>query len=250
MAEPSFDPRERNELCVLFDELGPDTPTLLEGWTAHDIATHIVLRSTISSRPGPPPGFFCISWVRSHPNLNEFFVLHEDVRRASGLGPRALTHELESALWKNIRRGSRYLSRRLSAAGLEIEWEARGELLAVRRGAAHRSPQRHTGSCFSICSAGRWPPEWTSAGRRSGPCDSLHPLRYVNRSARRSVDPRRADSGSTGALEAATGHEPEEHAAGAGRTRGSSPPPRHRAATRHAPPPERPSGRLRTRRAN
>jgi hypothetical protein len=38
-------------------------------------------------RSGPPIGFFRIGWVRSVPNLNEFFVHHEDLRRANGLGP-------------------------------------------------------------------------------------------------------------------------------------------------------------------
>jgi uncharacterized protein (TIGR03085 family) len=169
MAELPFDAQERLELCVLFDELGPSAPTLLEGWTAHDLAAHIVLRErdllaapclvlpgpfqrfaerrrvrlanghdfgrlVARIRSGPPAGFFRIGWVRSFPNLNEFFVHHEDVRRANGLGPRALTHDLEAALWKNVRRGGRFLSRRLSGAGLEIEWAGNGEPLTIRRG--------------------------------------------------------------------------------------------------------------------
>ncbi len=163
----SLDAQERVELCNLFDELGPRAPTLLEGWTTHDLAAHIVLRErdlvagpclvlpggfrrfaegrrarlvdrhdygwlVDRVRSGPPPGFFRIGWVRSHPNLNEFYVHHEDVRRANGLAPRTLTHELESGLWKNVRRGGRYLSRRLRGAGLEIEWEGTGELITVR----------------------------------------------------------------------------------------------------------------------
>lgn len=44
MADVSLDIQERLELCDLFDELGPAVPTLLEGWTAHDLAAHIVLR--------------------------------------------------------------------------------------------------------------------------------------------------------------------------------------------------------------
>ena len=44
MGDLPFDAQERLELCVLFDELGPSAPTLLEGWTAHDLAAHIVLR--------------------------------------------------------------------------------------------------------------------------------------------------------------------------------------------------------------
>jgi uncharacterized protein (TIGR03085 family) len=164
-----FDAQERLELCVLFDELGPSAPTLVEGWTAHDMAAHLVLRErdliaapclvlpgpfrrfaearrvklanrrdfawlVARIRSGPPPGFFRIGWVRSFPSLNEFFVHHEDVRRANRLGPRPLTHELETALWRNVRRASRYLSRRLSDAGLEIEWAGTGELHTVRHG--------------------------------------------------------------------------------------------------------------------
>ncbi len=168
MADLAFDAQERGELCDVFDELGPSASTLLEGWTAHDLAAHIVLRErdvvagpcialpglfrrfaerrrvrlaerrespwlVARIRSGPPPGFFRIGWVRAFPNLNEFFVHHEDVRRANGMGPRTLTPELEAALWRNIRRGGRYLGRRLRGAGLEVEWAGTTERLRVRR---------------------------------------------------------------------------------------------------------------------
>lgn len=169
MGDASFDDRERLQLCALFDDLGPAAPTLLEGWTTHDLAAHLVLRErdllaapclvlpgpfqrfaelrrvrladrhdfawlVERVRSGPPPGFFRIRWVRSFPNLNEFFVHHEDVRRANGLGPRPLARDLEAALWRNVRRGSRYLSRRLRGVGIELEWAEGGELLRIRRG--------------------------------------------------------------------------------------------------------------------
>src|SRR3954471_5526077 len=165
-----FDADERRKLCDLFDEVGPNAATLLEGWTAHDLAAHIVLRErdlvagpcialpgpfqrfaerrrvtlaerrgfewlVARTRSGPPPGFFRIGWVRSFPNLNEFFVHHEDVRRANGLGPRHTpTPEREAALWRSVRRGSRYLSRRLRGIGLEIEWTRSNERLTIRVG--------------------------------------------------------------------------------------------------------------------
>ena len=164
------DARERLALCDLFGELGPQVPTLLEGWTAHDLAAHLVLREhdliaapclvlpgafqrfaehrrtelaqrsdfgwlVARLRSGPPPGFFRIRWVRAFPNLNEFFVHHEDVRRANNRGPRStLTPALEAALWRNVRRGSRYLSRRLRGVGLEIEWAGTGQRNTVRNG--------------------------------------------------------------------------------------------------------------------
>jgi uncharacterized protein (TIGR03085 family) len=166
-----FDAQERLELCILFEELGPSAPTLLEGWTVHDLAAHIVLRErdlvaapclvlpgpfrrfaerrrvglatrrdfawlVARIRSGPPPGFFRVGWVRAFPNLNEFFVHHEDVRRANGFGPRILADDLETALWQNTRRASRYLSRRLRGVGLEIEWPSRGESVTVRRGSS------------------------------------------------------------------------------------------------------------------
>ncbi len=85
-------------------------------------------------RSGPPVGFFRIAWVRALANLNEFFVHHEDVRRANGLGPRDLTPDTDTALWRNVRRGGRYLSRRLEGCGLVVEWVGTGERATVRPG--------------------------------------------------------------------------------------------------------------------
>jgi uncharacterized protein (TIGR03085 family) len=170
MSDLPFDEQERLGLCALFDELGADAPTLLDGWSARDLAAHIVLRErdliaapclvvpgppqrfaerrrvrlaerrefawlVARIRSGPPPGFFRIGWVRSFPNLNEFFVHLEDLRRANGLGPRdTLTPAFEAALWRNVRRGGRYLSRRLRGVGLELAWEGTDEHTMVRGG--------------------------------------------------------------------------------------------------------------------
>ncbi|MGD1238925.1 TIGR03085 family metal-binding protein [Mycobacterium seoulense] len=168
MSRPALDAQERLELCSLFDELGPSAPTLIEGWTAADLAAHLVLREhdlvagpclvlpgrfqrfaerrraalarredfaslVARIRSGPPIGFFRIGWVRALANLNEFFVHHEDLRRANGLGPRGLTPELDAALWRNVRRGGGFLSRRLDC-GLVVEWVGTGERVTVLRG--------------------------------------------------------------------------------------------------------------------
>jgi uncharacterized protein (TIGR03085 family) len=157
MATTTLDAAERSALCDLFEELGPDAPTLLDGWTAHDLAAHLVLREhdllaapclvlpgpfarfaerrrvrlarthdfawlVERIRSGPPPGFFRIPWVRTFPNLNEYFVHHEDVRRADGRVPRQLAPDLERALWRNVERGGRYLTRRLRSVGLDLHW--------------------------------------------------------------------------------------------------------------------------------
>lgn len=170
MGDTALDGRERRELCDLLEELGASAPTLLDGWTAHDLAAHLVLRehdlvaapcrvlpgpfariaerrraalvaqhdfTTLVGRvrSGPPRGFFRIGWVRTFPNMNEYYVHHEDLRRANGMGPRALASELDAALWRNVRLGRRFLSRRLRSTGLEIVWEGTNKRIVGRRGA-------------------------------------------------------------------------------------------------------------------
>jgi uncharacterized protein (TIGR03085 family) len=72
--------------------------------------------------------------VRAVANLNEFFVHHEDLRRANDRGPRdCLTPALQTALWRNVRQGSRYLSRRLRDTGIEIEWAGTDQRMTVRK---------------------------------------------------------------------------------------------------------------------
>jgi hypothetical protein len=41
MAVLRFDDVEREQLCGLLEELGPDAPTLVSPWTAHDLAAHL-----------------------------------------------------------------------------------------------------------------------------------------------------------------------------------------------------------------
>ncbi len=169
MADIPLDAQERLELCDLFDELGPAALTLLDGWTAHDLAAHLVLREhdpvagpclvlpgpfqrfaerrrarvaqrkdfswlVARIRSGPPMGFFRIGWVRAMANLNEFFVHHEDLRRANERGPRSLTLAMDAALWRNVRRGGGFLGRRVTACGLEVEWAGTGKRVTVQRG--------------------------------------------------------------------------------------------------------------------
>lgn len=163
-----FDGVERARLCDTLDELGPGAPTLLAPWTSRDIATHLILREhdplagpglvlpgpwarlaarrhaalarrdfaglIATLRAGPPPGFFRLGWVRSLPSLNEFFVHHEDVRRANGGGPRANEPALDEALWRNVTRGPWYLARRLRGAGLELRWAGTTRTVRARRG--------------------------------------------------------------------------------------------------------------------
>jgi len=163
-----FDAAERAALCDLLDELGPDAPTLLPPWTTRDMAAHLILRETdhlagpglvlpgawsrlaarrqralartdfgtlcATFRAGPPPGFFQLGWVRRHPNLDEIFVHHEDVRRANGRGPRTHERAMDEALWGNVVLAPWFLARRLRGAGLELEWAGTGRRVRARRG--------------------------------------------------------------------------------------------------------------------
>jgi uncharacterized protein (TIGR03085 family) len=131
-----LDARERAQLCLRFDELGPDAPTLCEGWTTFDLAAHLVIRErnpvaapgivlgdkvaplgrlTESAmarekakgydrvvervRTGPPVGPFKVPGLRTQINLVEYAVHHEDVRRANGLEPRTGIDDLQDVLW-------------------------------------------------------------------------------------------------------------------------------------------------------
>jgi uncharacterized protein (TIGR03085 family) len=165
---PVFDDVEREQLCELLDEVGPDAPTLLDPWTTWDLAAHLVLREHDNlAAPGlavPGPwarlaerhrlelrrrpyaelvetartrrrGYFSLGWVRRFPNLNELFVHHEDVRRARGLGPRELPPDEDAALFDNVRRSAWFLARRLRGVGLELAWTGTDRLVRARRGA-------------------------------------------------------------------------------------------------------------------
>lgn len=168
MAEQPFDAVEREQLCDLFDELGPDAPTLLDSWTTLDLAAHLVLREhellaapglvipgrwarfaerrrlrlketsfgelVATIRCGPPRGFFRIGWVRRVANLNEFFVHHEDVRRADGRGPRTHPTGEDAALFRNVTVAGRFLARRLRGAGLDVAWTGTDQLVHARCG--------------------------------------------------------------------------------------------------------------------
>ncbi len=168
MTDLPLDAIERDRLCDLMRELGPAAPTLLEPWTTHDLAAHLVLRehdpsaapglvvpgawgrlaerrrtalarsdyaallSTI--RSGPPRGFFRLGWVRRLANLNEFFVHHEDVRRANGLGPRKDAGALDEALWRNVGFAPWLLTRRVRGVGVELAWAGTTKVVRARRG--------------------------------------------------------------------------------------------------------------------
>jgi uncharacterized protein (TIGR03085 family) len=129
---------ERRAICDLLTELGPDKPTLCAGWQTGDLAAHLVLRErrpdagagimggplagytrrvqdglTARSpfprlvqliRTGPPRfSLFGLPGADERLNLVEYFVHHEDVRRAQpGWQPRAISRELANLLWDRL----------------------------------------------------------------------------------------------------------------------------------------------------
>jgi uncharacterized protein (TIGR03085 family) len=152
---------ERQALCNLLEERGPLAPTLCEGWTTSDLAAHLFVRE---SRPLASPGILfaplapmtahamdkakrelgyggLITRLRSGPplplrlidaqmNTIEYFVHHEDVRRAeSGSEPRK-DPALDLALWTMVKRGARVMARRMHGAGLELLAPGYGTVLA------------------------------------------------------------------------------------------------------------------------
>lgn len=141
---------ERGLLADLLLAVGPQAPTLCEGWLTRDLAAHLVvrerrpdaaaglvvpplrargerLRAELASRPYPelvelvrrPPWWSPLSnpVLDGVVNTLEFFIHHEDVRRAAaGWQPRALSAELQAALWSRIPMLSRMALRRFPAA--------------------------------------------------------------------------------------------------------------------------------------
>jgi uncharacterized protein (TIGR03085 family) len=159
---------ERLGLADTLDRVGPDAPTLCAGWTATDLALHLVLRdrfdpALLATDGGPFRGMFArrrrivlrrhgyaglvrlfragpprlspysLRWLDSKANGVEFFIHHEDVLRAqSTWSPRPLTAEHDHELLRALR----YLGRRLarhSAAGVEVATPD-GQTVTVRRG--------------------------------------------------------------------------------------------------------------------
>jgi uncharacterized protein (TIGR03085 family) len=138
---------ERAALCDLFLETGPDAPTLCGSWTTRDLAAHLVLRERrpdaaggivlpflagytehVQSGVAAQPWDQLVATVRSGPpvwnptsiaqidaasNTVEFFVHHEDVRRAQpGWEPRDLDERTVRSLWSAAKGLGRWLGRR------------------------------------------------------------------------------------------------------------------------------------------
>jgi uncharacterized protein (TIGR03085 family) len=172
MSDEPLDARERAELCDLFLATGPDAPTLCEGWDTCDLAAHLLVRETDPRagvailggdrfaslerklmdgakaqgyeriverlRSGPPLVPWRLPGLRPALNATEWFVHHEDVRRANGDGPRADRPDLDAALWSMIRRMGRIMLRKVDGAGVALVAPGHGEVPARGSGPTAR----------------------------------------------------------------------------------------------------------------
>ncbi|KNB52666.1 TIGR03085 family metal-binding protein [Streptomyces caatingaensis] len=139
--------RERLLLADLLETSGPDAPTLCQGWTARDLAAHVVVRERRSDaaagalfkplaarlervqaefaakpyeeliqliRTGPPrTSPFALKPIDEAANTVEFFVHTEDVRRAQpDWTPREIDPVFADALWSRLEKIARMLGRK------------------------------------------------------------------------------------------------------------------------------------------
>jgi uncharacterized protein (TIGR03085 family) len=125
---------ERMLLCALAQQLGPDQPTLCGDWTVRDLVAHLLVREGSPAAVGiavpplagltehamqrearhdfhamvtrlrhGPPIWSPMRLPKIGPMLNtmEFFVHHEDIRRAQpGWEPRLLPAGVEDVVWR------------------------------------------------------------------------------------------------------------------------------------------------------
>jgi uncharacterized protein (TIGR03085 family) len=131
--------QERAALAGLLSELGPEQPTLCQGWDTRMLAAHLVTRESRFTAvagiliprfaahtaaleretaeklefgelvhrvaSGPPLGRTLVGLplLEAPANLHEFFVHHEDVRRAQATWvPRDLPPQLVTGLWRRL----------------------------------------------------------------------------------------------------------------------------------------------------
>ena len=146
---------ERADLADLFGEVGPDRPTLCEGWQTRDLAAHLVLREGrpdaslgIAVKPlagwtdrvqrhlahgdwtdlvqrfrsGPPLlSFFRLPGIDDSWNGFEFLVHHEDVRRAQpDWEPRQLPAKAVDSVWGRLVQGGGKVFFRHAGTGVTL----------------------------------------------------------------------------------------------------------------------------------
>ncbi|GAA3976903.1 TIGR03085 family metal-binding protein [Actinomadura viridis] len=204
--------RERELLCDALLDAGPGAPTECEGWTAADLAAHLVVRegrpdalpgillrplafhterirrrtvreipferSVDRIRRGPPKWSpYAVPGVDKIANTVEFFVHHEDVRRARpDWEPRSLSPALEELLWARIKI-ARFALRKVPVEVTLIRPDGRSlRIPAARRGVSRRSARARARSAARPGGKGPSAPRGGGAGggvRVHGPVGEL-----------------------------------------------------------------------------
>ena len=159
--------RERHALCDTALALGPDVPTLCGDWTARDLVAHLLVRENsmigaagitfspmaglteramarAARAPFPDmvkklydPGLtpYRLPGVERLTNLLEYFVHHEDLRRAQpGWEARELPAADEDELWKLLPGSARLATRKVGLPIVVRRSDRPGAEATVRRG--------------------------------------------------------------------------------------------------------------------
>jgi len=168
---PDYARSERAAYCDLVHTLGPDQPTLCTGWTTRDLTAHLVIRErrpdaalgivvravaghteSVRAAAAQRPFDQLVAQVRRPPawsmsgigpldravNTTEFFIHHEDVRRArDGWQPRPLPPGLAGELWKRLPTAARFSLRRFPGR-ITLAADGYGELATGSGGLAVR----------------------------------------------------------------------------------------------------------------
>jgi uncharacterized protein (TIGR03085 family) len=158
---------ERSALCDTALEVGPDQPTLSGEWTVKDLVVHLLVREGSPAavgiavaplawltaaeyrrvgrrgfpelvgrlRNGPPRlSPYAVPKLDDLANTLEFFVHHEDIRRAQPTWtPRGLGDDVERTLWPMVRGFGKRLVRR-SPAGVTIADSSTGSTAELTSG--------------------------------------------------------------------------------------------------------------------
>ncbi len=160
-----FAPTERDALADLLVELGPDAQTLCTGWTTRDLAAHLVVRGTradaaagiaipalagharkVQEKVAAQDWIALVTKARRRPawaivgdeavNQVEYFVHHEDVRRAQpDWEPRELPAEFSTSLWGRVRFQGRLALRKIPAK-IEVTAPGFGSFMGGKGGPA------------------------------------------------------------------------------------------------------------------
>lgn len=158
---------ERNDLADLLVRLGDSAPTLCDDWTTKDLLVHLLVRERsplgapgivipalsrmtdkASAEMATRPYAELVDMLRNPSKLSpggnpvtdkvantlEFYVHHEDVRRAQpSWEPRELPRPAQDELWRSLTAMGKLQGRRLPVPAI-LERSDTGEVVTLRKG--------------------------------------------------------------------------------------------------------------------